>query len=96
MTDEQKKKPGLAFYATVVVVIVLVLYPLSFGPACWVVARMQDYPDMPAVYRPGLLMARRVRAIDSALQWYANLGSPRYGEWRFDVGDPAWMAFPSP
>jgi hypothetical protein len=28
------KKPGVAFWATVVVVVVL-LYVASFGPACW-------------------------------------------------------------
>jgi len=30
---DQKKKPGVAFWATVVVVVALVAYPLSFGPA---------------------------------------------------------------
>ena len=30
-----RNKPGVAFRATVVVVVVLVAYPLSFGPACW-------------------------------------------------------------
>ena len=29
-----KKKPGVAFWATVVVVVALVGYPASFGPAC--------------------------------------------------------------
>ena len=29
------KKTGLAFYATVVVVVVLALYPFSYGPARW-------------------------------------------------------------
>ena len=33
MTD--RKKPGVAFWAIVVVLVVLVGYPLSFGPACW-------------------------------------------------------------
>jgi hypothetical protein len=32
-----RKKPSVAFWATVVVVVVLLAYPLSFGPACWVV-----------------------------------------------------------
>jgi hypothetical protein len=31
------KKPGVAFWATVGLVVVLVGYPLSCGPACWVV-----------------------------------------------------------
>ena len=29
-----RKKPGVAFWATVAVVVVLA-YPLSFGPVCW-------------------------------------------------------------
>jgi len=35
MTD--RKKPGVALWATVVLVVVLVGYPLSFGPACWLI-----------------------------------------------------------
>jgi len=34
MTSD-RKKPGVAFWATVVVAVALVAYPLSFGPACW-------------------------------------------------------------
>jgi hypothetical protein len=30
-----RKHPPAAFWATVVVVVLLVAYPLSFGPACW-------------------------------------------------------------
>jgi hypothetical protein len=30
-----RKKPGVAFWATVVVVVVLVAYPLSWGPILW-------------------------------------------------------------
>ena len=30
-----RKKPGLAFWAAVALVVVLVAYPISFGPACW-------------------------------------------------------------
>jgi hypothetical protein len=33
MTD--RKKPGVAFWETVVVVSIPLLYVLSFGPACW-------------------------------------------------------------
>ena len=40
MTDH--KKPGVAFWATVALVAVLVGYPLSFGPACWIV----DWADI--------------------------------------------------
>ena len=37
MTD--RKQPGVAFCATLVVVAVLVVYPMSLGPACWLVRR---------------------------------------------------------
>ena len=37
------KKPGVAFWAAVVVVVVLVVYPLSFGPACWITSRTDRY-----------------------------------------------------
>ncbi len=37
--SEGRKKPGVAFWATVVVVVLLVAYPLSFGPACWMCER---------------------------------------------------------
>jgi hypothetical protein len=30
-----RKHPSAAFWVTVVVVVALVAYPLSFGPACW-------------------------------------------------------------
>ena len=63
MTDDQKKQPGVAFWATVVVVVVLVAYPLSFGPACWWMSRSvlvgvggsgNNYTMrfIPAIYRP--------------------------------------------
>jgi hypothetical protein len=38
MTD--RKKPGVAFWATVVVVGLPLLYVLSFGPVCWITSRM--------------------------------------------------------
>ena len=37
MTD--RKKPSAAFWITVALVAVLVGYPLSFGPACWLADR---------------------------------------------------------
>ncbi len=38
MTD--RRKPGVAFWATVVLVATLVVYPLSFGPASWISSRV--------------------------------------------------------
>jgi hypothetical protein len=56
MTD--RKKPGVAFWASVVVVVVLVLYPLSFGPACALVSN-EVLPEsiLTTVYAPCLYLA---------------------------------------
>ena len=59
MTD--RKKPGAAFWATVVVVALLVAYPLSFGPACWAVRRGFVAPHAAAhAYRPILRCASQL------------------------------------
>jgi hypothetical protein len=39
------RKPGVAFWATVVLVVALVGYPLSFGPAC-VLISMRHFRDV--------------------------------------------------
>jgi hypothetical protein len=53
-----RKKPGVAFWATVVVAVVLVGYPLSFGPACWWFSTPipstgpWNFGEAPAIYMP--------------------------------------------
>ena len=37
--SEEQKKPGVAFWATIVVVTALVVYPLSTGPMYWLASR---------------------------------------------------------
>ncbi len=50
------KKPTAGFWITVSLVAALVAYPLSFGPACWVLARdnsrSQTHRSIEAIYRP--------------------------------------------
>jgi hypothetical protein len=41
MTD--RKKPGVAFWATVVLVVAVVLYPLAWGPWTYCVLRWGNY-----------------------------------------------------
>jgi hypothetical protein len=71
-----RKKPGVAFWATVVVAVALVAYPLSFGPACWLVERRILPPRATGiVFRP-LLVATfwgKPPVIKRALQGYAGL-----------------------
>src|SRR5262245_58026611 len=48
-----RKKPGLAFWATVVVVVALVAYPLRCGPACWLVSRTRiGESALPVIFHP--------------------------------------------
>jgi hypothetical protein len=78
MNADQKKKPGVAFWATVVVVVVLVAYPLSFGPACWI-ASQQWAPDgtnevIDWFYSPASFVLHYApKNFEDALFWYASL-----------------------
>src|SRR5690348_8896119 len=47
-----KRKPGVSFWATVVMLVVLA-YPISFGPACWITSRADRGKSLlPVVYWP--------------------------------------------
>lgn len=82
MTDH--KKTGVAFWAAVVVVVVLVLYPLSFGPACWITSRLDRGADMvPVLYHPftSAMSPQTDTTIDSVIIWYAELGAAENWVW---------------
>jgi len=82
-----RTKPGVAFWATVVAVVVLV-YPISFGPACWWFARTDVFRhkdatqtivvNVPRFYWPVGWMARHgPKPIRRFICWYANPGRSR-------------------
>ena len=77
MTSD-RKKPGVAFWATVVVVVALVAYPLSFGPACRIAMRNDSLrPQIARAYRPLVLAARDgPKPIQIALTWFAERFAP--------------------
>jgi hypothetical protein len=74
-----RKKPGVAFWATVVPVVVLVLYPLSFGPACWINCRSDwiGSGTLSRLYRPTIRLAEGNGgdAVSKVILWWANLGA---------------------
>jgi hypothetical protein len=78
MTD--RKKPGVAFWATVAVVAVL-LYVASFGPACWI-ARSNPALVMPVTYfywpLTWVALKSPNRLLLDALFEYGNWGKPSY------------------
>jgi hypothetical protein len=80
------KKPGLAFWATVVSVVVIGLpatYVASFGPVCWWFAK-KELPDtgtvrircVPSIYWPiGYSAIDGPRFVRDLANWYATLGT---------------------
>ncbi len=76
------KKPGVAFWATVVVVVALA-YPLSFGPACWLTARpllaevRTPHPVMTAYIPIGYIGNHAPLAVRNVIFRYAWLGVAR-------------------
>jgi hypothetical protein len=47
------KKPGVAFWTTVMAVVLLAGYPLSLWPALWITSRSDPrYDRILAIYRP--------------------------------------------
>jgi len=89
MTD--RKKPGVAFWATVVVVVASV-YALSIGPVCWLSSRLNvGMQVVPIAYRPITRLIGRSRPAGSAIQWYSSIGAPPgWGWYRETVHSDIW------
>jgi hypothetical protein len=85
MTD--RKKPGVAFWATVVLAALLVGYPLSFGPACWLTSQELGFLTSPPpqdrlpramiVYWPLGRLALSQSPLRKPVQWWMALGLRR-------------------
>jgi hypothetical protein len=83
------KHSSTAFWATVVVVAVLVAYPLSFGPFIWLSDHqlLTDGSSLPAVsrvYVPIVLAGRVSYTFRRTMDWYVSFWSD------FDVGWFEW------
>ena len=77
MTD--RKKPTAGFWITVALVAVLVGYPLSFGPACWISSRTNSTGETESalpvnLYQPISSAMSRSEGIA-----VASTGTPSYG-----------------
>ena len=75
----EQKKSGAAFVATVVLVAVLA-YPLSFGPACWIESRASAEGKLfqGAVWCLAPLASTQKDAIDEAVALVEQLGAAPY------------------
>ena len=83
MTSD-RKKPGVAFWASVVLVVALVGYPLSFGPAVWLAAR-GVIPKSPVKWAYWPMLCQRVHL--NLWGPYGSLGIPRGESITFVVTD---------
>ena len=78
MTD--RKKPGVAFWATVALVVMLIGYPLSVGPAFWITNRTLLRDSLSwrnacvKLYAPVFMIADTSDTISDAVSWYMRLG----------------------
>jgi hypothetical protein len=80
MTD--RKKPGAAFWASVMVVVALVLYPLSIGPACWISSRTNvGSAAVSIAYQPLTWGVSPSRRVYDAFSWYSGIGSAEGWAW---------------
>jgi len=69
-------KAGVPFWATLVLVVVVVAYPLSFGPACWACDRdVLSDATVDLVYSPLAEFCLSV-GIGNAACWYGALLPP--------------------
>jgi hypothetical protein len=75
--NELKKKPGVLFWATVVVVGLLVAYPLSIGPVMWLEIRglIPDWIShgLAIAYLPLVRSAGLTDTTITAYEWYIQL-----------------------
>src|SRR5260370_40830104 len=68
MTD--RKKPGVAFWITVALVVVLAVYSLSFGPACWIHERKGiGESTIPILYYPIIWISERCQLNDITFRY---------------------------
>jgi hypothetical protein len=77
MTD--RKKPGVAFWTTVVVVVVI-LYALSVGPAACLMYRglipEPLWAHVETAYLPVVWVATLTDTTDAVFDWYVDLWLP--------------------
>jgi hypothetical protein len=83
-----RKQPSAVFWVAVVIAVVLMTYPLSWGPAWWIVSRLSARELMPQSVADGLwtfygpLRSEAVpSSVKKARNWYRDLLLPVDGFW---------------
>jgi hypothetical protein len=94
MTSD-RKKPGVAFWTSVVVAVVLLAYPISFGPACWMADReMVAVSLVRDLYDPLVaLIVAGPRPVQRMMFYYGEAGSPESVELDVRWRRCSWLIF---
>jgi hypothetical protein len=72
-----RKKPTTGVWIAVALVMVLLAYPLSFGPAVWLTARRYCRTStVESLYRPVLWSAAQGPSLENAVVWWGSPGVP--------------------
>ena len=87
-----RKKPGAALWATVIVIAALASQ-ISFGPWCWIVSRYAGVRAVPVIYRPTMMLAHESETARRATTWYAKLFAAEHWVLYWTPGDKtsAWL-----
>lgn len=77
MTIPRRNKPGVAFWAAVVAAALLVGYPLSLGPACWISSYTSvGVSTVSVAYRPMMwLYEISPEPVGGVILWYSEIGA---------------------
>jgi hypothetical protein len=72
-----RKKPGVAFWATVGLVVVLAAYPVSWGPTSWLLYNVemsdQAVELVGILFYPIVWIGESSAAAASVMEWYQSL-----------------------
>jgi hypothetical protein len=70
-----RKRPGVAFWATVLLVVVA-CYVVSSGPAFWIASRIGGEHAGNVVYAPlRLIYVRSPQPVQNAMDWWLGFGA---------------------
>jgi len=93
MTSDHK--PTAGFWITVALVVVLVAYPLSFGPACSLCFHTSaSYQALGVIYRPVFFLAAHHHESNKLLRRYVHVCgvSNRHEPLMTESGIVAWIS----
>jgi hypothetical protein len=94
--NDDRKKPGAALWCSVALIVALIAYPLSFGPACWATSRLRVGADtVSLIYQPITWAVFRSQVIAAMLIPYSELLAAPDWHWVLFVSEAGsrWMPF---